>query len=69
VKVRVYRFRFYDRSRKAFDLSEDYATEKAIEQIGGEPVYAFMLEADLSQITHGGLLKRKRDDAGRSGPD
>ena len=61
LKIRVYRFRYFNRAKKAFELSEDYATEKAIDQMGAEPVYALMAEVDLGQITHAGLLKRGRD--------
>ena len=58
----MYRFRYFDRGKKAFELSEDYATEKAIDQMGGEPVYALGIEAELSEITHAGLLKKDRLD-------
>ena len=42
-------------------LSEDYATEKAIDQLRGEPVYALALEVDDSEVTLAGLLKRRRE--------
>ena len=62
MKVRVYRFRFHNRATNSVELSEDYATERAIEQMGGEPVYALMLEAELSDITYAGLLRRQKPD-------
>ena len=62
MKVRVYRFRFRNRATNSVELSEDYATERAIEQMGGEPVYALMMEAELADITYAGLLRRHKPD-------
>jgi hypothetical protein len=61
VKIRVFRFRYFDRGEKGFKLSVDYATEKAIDQMRAEPVYALALEVDDSEVTLAGLLKRRRE--------
>jgi hypothetical protein len=58
VKVRVFRFRYFDRALRRYELSEDYATEKAIDQMGAEPVYALLLWVELAEITPAGLLRR-----------
>ena len=60
MRIRVFRFRYFDRASKSFQLSEDYATERTIDQMRAEPVYALALDVDDSEVTLTGLLKRRR---------
>lgn len=63
MKVRVFRFRYFDRLANGFQLSDDYATERAIDEMGGEPVYALPLWVELTEISPAGLLKRAGADS------
>ena len=60
MKVRVFRFRYWDRESKSVRLSEDYATEKAIEEMRAEPSIPDMRDVDINEITRSGLFKELR---------
>ena len=56
-KITVYQFEYFDRSEGRRKVSEDYATEKAIREIGAVLLPETAIEVDQSQVgVHSGYL-------------
>jgi hypothetical protein len=50
-RVLVYRFRFFNRSTQRYEESEDYATPRAIREIGAEMIGESALEVDAGKVS------------------
>jgi hypothetical protein len=56
--VQVFRFRYLDRRSAQWIVADDFATQRAIEQVGGEILYESAREVDAGQVSYAGILKR-----------
>jgi hypothetical protein len=61
--VKVFRFQYFDRQAHRLRESEDYATERAIQQMGAVPLLHTAVEVEEGRVGFSGLLKREKDEA------
>jgi hypothetical protein len=55
-KIRVFRFRYFDRNSGRIEESPDYATEKAIAEIGADKVDDTAREVDERWVSWAGIV-------------
>lgn len=58
-KVRVFRFQYLDRNSGRLEDSPDYATEKAIAEIGATKLEETALEVDERWVSWAGIVMRR----------
>jgi hypothetical protein len=56
--VQVHRFEYFDRAQGQVLRSEDYATEAAIREMGGQPVEGTAIVVHRGRVSWSGILKR-----------
>jgi hypothetical protein len=61
LKITVYRFQYFDRSTEQFSSSDDFATEKAIREMGATPLEHTAKEVDERWLSHSGIVMRRVD--------
>jgi hypothetical protein len=52
----VYRFKYFDRDRKAFVMAGHLATDKAIREFGGLPIPGSALVVEASRVGRSGVV-------------
>ena len=59
-KIRVFRFQFFDRNTGQIEDSPDYATEKAIAEIGATKIEETGREVDERWVSWAGIVMRQQ---------
>ena len=59
-KTRVFRFQYFDRNTGRIEESPDYATEKAIAEIGAVKLEDTACEVDERWVSWAGIVLNKR---------
>ena len=61
LKITVYQFQYFDRDTDQFASSDDFATQKAILEMGAIPLEHTAKEVDERLLSHAGIVIRQQD--------
>ena len=59
-KLLVYRFEYFDRAANARAVADDFATEKAIREVGGTVLHETGKEVPEGEVTFSGIWRPDR---------
>ena len=59
--IPVYRFEYLDRVTRSFKVSEDFATEEAIKQMGGIPIPDSVKQVPADEVAFSGIWRAPKN--------